>query len=186
MGYAALRGLICCGPDPETFVLLDDWVPPAEPVPENDGLAELARRYLAGHAPAEVADLAAWSGLPVTLARRAFELSGAPDGTQDCTADGAAAGPARLLGHFDPLLLGYRSRDFVLDPRYASRIQAGGGFIRPVVLVEGRVAGTWRLDRGRITVEPFEPLTAGARDGLAADGADIARFLGREVTVDVA
>ena len=81
VGYAALRGLICCGPDPETFVLLDDRVPPAEPVPEDDALAELARRYLAGHAPAEVADLATWSGLPITLARRAFELGSTPTPT---------------------------------------------------------------------------------------------------------
>ena len=53
-----------------------------------------------------------------------------------------------------------------------------------MLLVEGRVRGTWRLDRGRIAVEAFEPLTAAARDELAADGADLGRFLGRELTVE--
>jgi hypothetical protein len=175
-----MRGLICYGSDPETFVLLDDWVPPAEPVPPDRALAELARRYLAGHGPAEVADFVAWSGLPVTLGRRAFELSGTAGDP-----DPGPATPARLLGHFDPLLLGYRSREFVLDPRDTPRIQRGGGFIRPVVLVDDRVAGTWALDRGRITVQPFGPVTAGIRAEIDADGADIGRFLGADVTVEM-
>ncbi len=161
-------------------------MPPAEPVPADRALAELARRYLAGHGPADVADFVAWSGLPTAMARRAFELSGSSHGASSAARPGRAAdAPVRLLGHFDPLLLGYRSRDFVLDPAQAGRIQAGGGFIRPVVLVEGRVAGTWRLDRARITVEPFEPLTAVAREELLADGADVGRFLGRELTVEI-
>jgi Winged helix DNA-binding domain len=180
IGYAAMRGLICCGPDLERFVLLDDWVAPADPVPADRALAELARRYLHGHAPAEVADFVAWSGLPVTLGRQAFELSGGSDGP----ASGPAA-RARLLGHFDPLLLGYRSRDFVLDPRHAARVQAGGGFIRPVALVRGRVAGTWQLARGRIAVEPFEPLASDTEVELAADAADVGRFLGHAVTIQI-
>jgi len=105
---------------------------------------------------------------------------------------GDAGDPApRLLGHFDAYLLGYRDRSLVLDARYARRIQTGGGFVRPVVLVGGRVAGTWRLTRptgpgrpARLTIEPFTPLPAASADGLAAEAAGIGRFLGLDVTLE--
>jgi hypothetical protein len=92
----------------------------------------------------------------------------------------------RLLGAFDTYLLGYRGRDPALAPAHAKRIQAGGGIIHPAVLVDGRVAGTWRLRRdGRpapgavtIAVEPFVPLDPALRPAIEADAADIGRFLG--------
>ena len=95
----------------------------------------------------------------------------------------------RLLGRFDDYLLGWRGRELVLDPRFASRIQAGGGWVHPAVVVDGRVAGTWRSRRagGRleVAVEPFGRLPAGARPGLEAEAADLGRFLGLETTLDV-
>ena len=99
-----------------------------------------------------------------------------------------------LLGHFDPYLLGYRERGLVLDAGYARRIQAGGGFVQPVVVISGRVAGTWRLTRpagkarpgapARLSIEPFTALPAASADGLAAEAADIGRFLGADVTLE--
>jgi hypothetical protein len=87
-----------------------------------------------------------------------------------------------LLGHFDPYLLGYASRDVVLDRRFANRIQAGGGFIQPAVLVDGRVVGTWRRQRRGprldIALEPFEELPGGVVTPLEREAADVARFLG--------
>jgi Winged helix DNA-binding domain len=208
VGYAALRGLVCRGPDLDgdqaSYVLLEDWVgagrggPPADrPRGPEDALAELARRYLDGHSPAGPEDLAAWSGLPVGRARRAFELVAgelrelevdsrrlwAPADTP------AARSPTgdpvvRLLGRFDDYLLGWRGRDLVLDERFARRV-AAGGWVHPVVVVDGRVAGTWRARRagGRleVTVEPFAGrLPRRARPGLEAEAADLGRFLAVE------
>ncbi len=182
VAYAALRGVVCrIGPSREPrYALLDEWLgAPAAALEPDDALAELGRRYLAGHAPAEPQDLAAWSGIGLRRARRAFELAGA--------APPEPMGPAQnartaLLGHFDPYLLGWASRDLVLDPRHARRIQAGGGFIAPAILVDGKVAGTWsRARRGeRLTVEldPFNVLPQPAREALAREVSDVARFLG--------
>jgi hypothetical protein len=90
----------------------------------------------------------------------------------------------RLLGRFDDYLLGWRGRDLILDPRHARRIQAGGGWIHPAVVVDGRVVGTWRArragDRLEVSVEPFGRLPAGSRPGLEAEVADLGRFLGVE------
>ena len=204
LSYAAMRGLVCRGPyrdrDEPTYVLLEDWVPPA-PGPDGDeALAELARRYLAGHAPAAEPDLRAWSGLPAAAARRAFALI-ADELTQVRLDDAAAYVPStmdldppggpvvRLLGAFDPYLLGYRSRELALDAGHAKRIQAGGGIVHPAVLVDGRIVGTWRLDRRgpsrRLRVEPFGPLPKGSRGPLEAEAEDIGRFVGAPVSLDL-
>lgn len=151
VSYAAMCGLVCRGPAADgepTYVLLDDWVPtvgtsstkcPAGgPLAEEDALARLAERYLAGFGPATVADFAAWSGLPLGQARRGF-------GSLEDHFTPANAAPdlgVRLLGHFDTYLLGYRSRELVLAEEFAGRIQSGGGFIMPSVLAGGRVVGT--------------------------------------------
>jgi hypothetical protein len=203
LAFAALRGVVCRGPltagrDP-TYVLLEDWLGGAPaPLEEEHALAQLARRYLAGHGPATAHDLAAWSGIGLRRARRgleriAAELCEAGDGgwMLTCAEAEATAGPevalrdanaeadvtarpqVALLGHFDPYLVGYASRDLVLDPRFAKRIQAGGGFVAPAILVDGRVVGTWRRD----WLEPFAPLADDVRAALEREQADVERFL---------
>jgi hypothetical protein len=212
LGYAAGRGLICRGPDrpgeEPAYVLLDEWAPGAPARPRDEALAELARRYLGGYGPAARADFARWSGLPAADTKRAWALIA--DQTVPVTAagpglastglaalagteldgaqlDGARPRP-RLLGHFDPWLLGYDDRDLVLDPAYTRRIQAGGGFVQPTVVADGKVTGTWRLDRraARLVVEPFTPLTAATRDALLSEAADVGRLFDLKVTFEVA
>ena len=174
MLYAATHGLICRGAD-DTYRLGAERLHGVRSVRANrpaDPVAELARRYLAAYHPAAAADFIAWSGLPSAVARRAFEATvdeaaGVPDGEPRPT----------LLGHWDTLLLGYRRRDAFLDPSHARAVQAGGGILRPIVLVDGRVVGTWRLERGTVRVEPFGTLPRGSRAGLDAEIADIDRYL---------
>jgi Winged helix DNA-binding domain len=179
MLYAATSGLIARRTD-DTYALLAEELRgvranrPAQPV------AELARRYLAAYAPADAADFAAWSGLPMAVARDGFDPGGPAAGPD-------TLGEPKLLGHWDGLLLGYRRRDLHLDPAHARAVQAGGGILRPIVLVDGRVAGTWRLERGVVTVEPFgrrpleSTLVVSVETSLTAEVADIGRFLGRSL-----
>jgi hypothetical protein len=201
VAYAAQRGVVCRGPDlpndEATYVLLADWVGERPALEPDAALAELARRYLRGHGPADAGDLAAWSGLPLGRARRALELVAGElaevdaAGRQAVVLAAAAPGdldaappPVRLLGPFDAYLLGYRSRALLLDERFAGRVQAGGGIIRPALLVDGRVAGTWRQRRrgGLLTVEvaPFERLADDLLPALETEVADVGRFLGAD------
>jgi hypothetical protein len=202
----ALRGLLVRGPDTDrdepTLVLLEDWLPPAGRPPE-DPLAELVLRYLAAHAPARPEDLAAWSGLPLGGARRAFariadrieevEVAGAPcwrvRGSRGGRAD--ADGPhVRLLGHLDGLLLGYRDRSLTLPPRFGGQVQKGGGYLLPVAVVDGCAVATWRQERRAgalaVVVQPFAGLDAEAIPGLEAEAADVGRFLEREAVLEIA
>jgi hypothetical protein len=88
----------------------------------------------------------------------------------------------RLLPGFDTYLLGYRSRNLVVSPQYARRINAGGGMIHPTLIVDGRAIGTWKIQRQKsnldVALEPFEELAAELQQGLEAEVVDIARFLG--------
>ncbi len=193
MLFAATSGLICRGPG-DTYVLCQDRLRTVRSYRPDDPVAELARRYLAGYQPASAADFATWSGLPAATARQGFAA------VRDETVGVDAAGePARmltlaepvppvprLLGHWDALLLGYQHRRLILDAAHARKVQAGGGFIQPTVIVGGRVAGTWRLERGKrakLTIEPFGRLPRGSRDGLRAEAEDIGRFLGIDLTL---
>jgi hypothetical protein len=94
-----------------------------------------------------------------------------------------------LLPGYDPYLLGYRRRDLVLAPEYASRIYPGGGLFHPALLVDGRAKGTWKIKRRRdhveINVEPFEKLTVEIQRELELEVGDLAHFLGAEARLNV-
>ena len=190
--HASAIGLVCRGPDRgrhSTFVLIDDWLPRAPAGPAGDeALAELARRYFAAYSPATAADFTTWSALP---SARAVELI--RDELQPTDVDGrpgyrlgmvAPQRGVRLLPAFDNYLLGYRDRAAILDPALHGAVYQGG-VIRPTLLVDGRVVGTWALDRrtGQVTVSPFGRLTPATRQAAEAEAADLGRFLGRDVTV---
>ncbi|WP_166657877.1 winged helix DNA-binding domain-containing protein [Actinokineospora alba] len=169
IAYAAMTGLIRRGPDRSddepTYVRFGGL--PA--VDEQRALTRLAERYLAGHAPATAEDFATWSGLPLGKARAAFKDAEEPPEPAD------PGRTVRLVGHFDAYLLGYRERP--VPAEHTRKLQAGGGFIMPAVLVDGRAVATWRRTRGEIDVEPFGKLPKGIGDAVEAEIVDIARFL---------
>lgn len=185
LGLASLRGLIVRGPmigSEHAFVLVRDWLGASGPVQRDQALAELARRYLAGHGPAEDRDLARWAGLPLRDARKgleaiASELVQRSDGLVDLRARApvAAPPPPRLLGAFDPLLLGWCSREAILREHKA--IVTVHGLFRPFALVDGRAVATWSLPRGRVTIAPFGRLAGADAAALEADAGDVERFL---------
>jgi hypothetical protein len=85
--------------------------------------------------------------------------------------------PPRLLGAFDPLLLGWASRDPVTGPH--KQIVTVNGLFRPFALAGGRAVATWSFAGGTVTLTPFAPLDAATQAALADDAADVVRFLGR-------
>ncbi len=197
------RGVTCRGPDvgrDATFVLIDDWVTPAAdpaaaPAPSADPAdlaAELARRYFRAFGPATAADFTAWSGLPSGAAIGSIrdELTEVSfDGRRGWTLGRVEPSPGfRLLPMFDNYLLGYRDRAAMLEVGKQDRVYVGG-IIKATVVCDGRVIGIWRLDRSTrsatVRVSPFEPFTRAHRDGLDRERADIERFLGRPVALEV-
>jgi Winged helix DNA-binding domain len=187
------RGLTCRGADrgrDATFVLLDDWVAPA-PAPV-DPLAELARRYFRAFGPATAADFTTWSGLPsgTPIAAIRDELTEVEfDGRRGWTLGQVEPAPAfRLLPMFDNYLLGYRDRTAILDPARHPQVYVGG-IIKATVVCDGRVIGSWRLDRSARTavvrVTAFERFTRRHHDELDRERADLERYLGRTIGLEV-
>jgi hypothetical protein len=177
-------GRVCFGPDrgaKPTWVRLDDWIGPGTG-PDGDPAAELARRYLAGHAPAGPEDFASWSGLPMPVARKALAEAGPPP---DPAPDPAGPAGVRLLGAFDDWLLGWAGRDGIVGAAHERRVWPGGGILRPVVVDDGRIVATWALDKRRARtiarVTPFGTLP----EGVEAEVADLGRFLGTEIGLEV-
>ena len=83
----------------------------------------------------------------------------------------------RLLGPFEPLLLGWTSREEVV-PEAGRDIVTDNGIFRPFALVDGRAAATWTRPRGEVVLAPFAPLDAATASALQADARDVERFLG--------
>jgi hypothetical protein len=201
---------VCFGPregKQQTLVLFDEWLPRAKPLPRDEALAGLAVRYFTGHGPATLADFAWWSGLRIADARAAVHLAGkrlveeSVDGTAHWFAAIAApfrAGsppsprPARglrrphahLLPAFDEFLVGYADRSAVLEPTRKLRVNDGGGILKPTIVVDGRVVGTWKrsLARGRVLFSPapFAPLGKPEAQAVASALGRYADFLGIE------
>ena len=187
LALASIRGLIVRGPAAgrdQAFVLARDWLGTPPPAMRREvALGELARRYLAGHAPASDRDLAQWAGIGLGDARlglarcaavqRADGLAALPPSPQRGP---AALPPPRLLGAFDPLLLGWASREPIVGPH--RRIVTAGGLFRPFALAGGRAVATWTVAGGQVSLAPFAPLDAETRAALDTDAADVTRFLG--------
>jgi winged helix DNA-binding protein len=188
LGLASLRGICVRGPmvrGEHAYTLVRDWLgePPA-PFDRDRALAELAVRYLAGHGPASDRDLAQWAGLPLRDARRglaaiAGRLAGRDDGLASLAGHAGVPPPLpppRLLGVFDPVLLGWSSREPIVGPH--DRLVAAGGMFRAFALVRGRAAGTWTMPGGTVAFAPFAPLAPAEAAALDADATEVERFLG--------
>ena len=185
LALTAAEGRIVLGPiadGAQCFALADDWLGPMTAADRDSSLAELARRYLRGHGPATAADLAAWSGLPLSDARAGLAAI-----ARELVQDGELADladrpepprrlPPRLLPAFDPYLLGWRDRSFAVAAEHARRVHPGGGILRATAVVDGRVVGTWARRRGRVEVEPFAALPPRVAAALEREAGEVARF----------
>ncbi|MFL5798359.1 MAG: winged helix DNA-binding domain-containing protein [Actinomycetota bacterium] len=200
---AALRGLLCYGPDRSgtpTFVLVRDWLGPASRGPNADAVpAELGMRYLAAHGPAEPRDLAAWSGLGASQARSAW--AAIEDRIVEVTTPNGAlwtlrSGPrpqrgpvVRLVPAFDPFFLGWRTRQLSLPKRHERKVFPGGGMLRPAVLADGVAVATWtvtrRGDPRTVAISQFGRPEPAVRSAAADDAADVVRFLDPAARVKV-
>ena len=132
----------------------------------------------------------AWSGLPklrdtlealrprlVTFrdegGRELFDLPDAPRPDADVPA------PVRLIADYDNLITTRHDERFVAKG-HRPKVFLPGLRVAATVLVDGFVAGTWKLDRKKdvatLTVEPFAALPARAREELIAEGESLLRF----------
>jgi hypothetical protein len=162
-------------------------------VPEEhdptEARAEVLRRYLAAFGPASRRDMAAWSMMSASQIQRALdrleplrrfrgedgrELLDVPRAPLP---DPDTPAPVRFLPKWDNLLLAYADRTRVLPEEYRRVVIGQNGDVAQTFLVDGVVAGKWRLDGGELVTEPFAPLPREARSEVADEASRLASFL---------
>jgi hypothetical protein len=180
-------------PGSADFAAAEAWL--GEPIRKDDSTHALVLRYLAAFGPATSADAQAWSGrkglkgvfeeLRPKLCtfmdeqgRQLFDLPDAPRPPEDTPA------PARFIPEYDNLVLSHADRTRIVADEHRPRIATPNLRILPTFLVDGFVAGTWKIERKRasatLSIEPFGALSKGAREELAREGEALVRFVEEE------
>ena len=150
----------------------------------------LVRRYLEGFGPASMADIAQFSTIyrpPIKAALeelagelvvlegpRGLVLYDLPDGELP---DEDMPAPPRLLPMWDSTLLAYADRARIVPAGYRKLVIRNNGDVLPTLLVDGFVAGVWRVVDGGIEATAFEPLSEAAWAGLEREARALLAFL---------
>jgi hypothetical protein len=171
--------------------LASAWLGEPPSIATADAVVALVRRYLTGFGPATRQEVANWCGMrvgDVTAALNALDLRRfeAEDGAELLDLprlplpDAATPAPVRLLPTWDATLLTHARRAGILREEHRERIfSSRNPHSHPTFLVDGTVAGTWRIgDGGRVTVDAWSPLDPAARRELEREVAALERWLG--------
>lgn len=177
-------------PHQPTWALASDWL--GKPIPTDRAPDTVIRRYLAAFGPATVADIQAWSGLTGLRAaidrlrpdlrvfrnergQELLDVPGAP------IIDADAPAPVRFLPEYDNALLSHRNREHIVDEERRKAIGSVNGRFAATYLVDGFVAGTWKLEvtkaSATLRLSPFEPHSRGVMEELEEEGRGLVRFL---------
>ena len=171
----------------DLYAAAEDWLGPPTGTAE-DGLALLARRYLAGFGPATPKELATWAGTSVgdltgALGRLQPRRFRAADGAELLDLPDAplpaedTAAPVRYLPVWDATLLVHARRTGILPEQYRGTVfTSRNPHSLNTFLVDGSVAGSWRYDDGRIARTEFHPLPRSVRRELDEEADRLAAF----------
>ncbi len=170
----------------DLYAAAEHWIGPAPKNAEADGIAHLVRRYLRGFGPATVPEIANWAGLHPTRVEPALERIRlrrfeAEDGAELLDLpraplpDPETPAPVRFLPTWDATLLVHARRAGILPEEHRPRVfSAKTPQSVPTFLVDGRVAGSWRYEKGKVKTEPFGRIDAAARRQLRDEGERLA------------
>ncbi|RFU36747.1 winged helix DNA-binding domain-containing protein [Actinomadura logoneensis] len=165
---------------------IETWLPdgvPALPLPE--ARAEVVRRYLRAFGPATALDVKWWTGWTAGEVKKALaDLETAETDAGLVLADDLEPVPApepwaALLPALDATPMGWKERDFYLDPAHVPALFDRNGNIGPSVWWDGRIVGGWSQDAGGAVVfRLLEDAGAAAKAAVEAEAERMTAFLG--------
>ena len=173
----------------DLYAAADRWLgePPKE-LDERAGIELLVRRYLTGFGPAPIADIAGWAGLhpkrvkPVLEGMKLRSFS-AEDGEELIDLpraplpDPETPAPVRFIGTWDAMLLTHARRTGVLPEEHRPKVfNTRTPQSMPTFMVDGRVAGSWKFEKGKVKPEPFERLDGAAKRELREESERLAEL----------
>ena len=155
----------------------------------TEARAEVFRRYLAAFGPASRRDLVAWSMMHVPEIDRALERMEPLRRFRDEQGrelydvpraplpDPEMPAPVRFLPKWDNVLLAFADRTRVLPEQFRKTVIRQNGDVAQTFLVDGFVAGMWRVDNGRVVTEPLAALSRSAQREVRDEAARLDAFL---------
>ncbi len=196
---AELEGLICSGPmqgRQHTYALADERIRKSRALTRDQSLAELARRYFRSHGPAQLGDFSWWSGLSRRDAETGLDsiredlertlIDGKPYWSPSEDGEVIPDPPvALLLSMYDEYAIAYTDRSAISDAREIERMIVKGNAMTAVIVLYGKVAGTWekrvKKDSIEILLNPFRELTDEEQGEVEREVERYGRFFGRRV-----
>ena len=172
------------------WALADQWL--GEPLPTENNLRELMRRYLWAFGPGSADDMKTWSNLPglktvfremrdelVTYRHESgAELYDLPDLPLP---DGDTPIPVRFIGDLDNIMFSHDDRTWIIADQHRRRWHGPNAIGRPIFLVDGMVRGEWKVESGKqsatLLIIPWEPIAKADRDALVDEGERLIRFM---------
>ena len=199
------EGWVCYGPgegNQVKFIRVDQWLPKMKPVAEAAAQHALFRKYLRAYGPATISDFSHWSGIAMKDARQVCEL--VKDELREVTVDGETrmvvrgdlaaltsrsrgTGVVNLLPNFDAYLLAHADKDHLIEARHYKQVYRNQWWISPVILLDGRVVGTWSYKfHGRkmtVEIDAFEKFPRPIRCSVEQEAASLGSWFRKEVEI---
>jgi DNA glycosylase AlkZ-like len=195
-----------------TYAAFDERVPPSEPRPREEALAELAARFVASRGPVTERDFAAWSGFTLGDARRAFadaadrsgdgrleridvegvahvvDVASVASAEERSGAENNDRNVVDLLQAYDEYIMGYAvPRTYLLPPGRSDPVRPE--FPLHSLTVDGVMAGRWapivEARSARVRIVPWRAFSPAEERGLAASVSNLEAFLGVPVAVEL-
>jgi hypothetical protein len=196
--HAELEALVCSGPlngKQHTYALLEERAPQAKPLPRDEALAELTRRFFDAHGPAQVADFAWWSSLTMADCKKGIELAKLKnieidDKTYFYTRAASPTLPSpvvHLLPNYDEYFIAYKDRSAYSQYRTfkVSRNPEDADLFNHVMTLDGQLAAGWKrkVTTKELTVDLtlFTKLTNAQQKALHHAAARLEKFIGLPV-----
>ena len=172
----------------DLFAAADQAIGPDPDLDPGAATVELARAYLRGFGPASASEIAQWAGLgteAVNTALDGLELRrfAAEDGAELVDLprlvlpDPETPAPVRFLPVWDATLLVHARRTQILPEEHRPKVfNTRTPQSMPTFLVDGKVAGSWRYEKGRVATKPFGRLDPATRREVAEEAERLAAF----------
>lgn len=203
LNYLAMNRVICHGPHLEkqpTYVLLDEWVSSPAILSEEESLHQIALTFFTSHGPATLQDFIWWTGLTITLAKKALSSVASRLSSVVVDANSYWFSPelpdlipsktVHMLPGFDEYMLGYTNRELMVTKSQLSKIVPGNnGMFMPTIVIDGKVVGLWKRtlkkDQVYIELQPFDPLSKSNLDKLQKVALRYGKFLNKEAVINL-
>lgn len=204
LSHCELESVICSGRvdgKQQTFALFEERVPKGRAFDRDRAVVDIVDRYLTGHGPATLKDMAWWSGLTLGDLRSGIEGLGDRVAQQelggltlwsigDAPSGGQRKPRVQLLQTYDEFVVGYTESRYLGDPRadLAKEAFLSRNLPPATVLFGSRIAGRWRRSTRPKTVEVEVVLyerSRGMEAALEKATTALGRFVSKEVDLSI-